>query len=69
MRLSNSNTFAVGTTFSSITFTGASGGYTLNGNAIDIGIRISGEHATGITAINSLSPVGSSRWSPTPVRK
>jgi autotransporter-associated beta strand protein len=44
--LSNNNNIAAGTSFNSITFTGASGGYSLGGNAIQLS-------AGGITANNT----------------
>ncbi len=52
-RLTNTNNFPSGTNFNTITFNGASGGYTLNGNAIQLssGLTASNTSGTNIVAV------------------
>lgn len=50
--LSNNNDFAAGTSFNSITFSGASGGYNLGGNSINLANGITTSNASGYNTVS-----------------
>jgi hypothetical protein len=60
-RLTNNNNFASGTSFNTISFTGASGGYNLGGNAIQLVAGISASNTTGDSTVALPITLGASQ--------